>query len=122
MARLKLTSTIAALSAGLVLSVGAPSTAQAINDLVVHSFPSPYGGPYSRLTSDGAGNIYGTTQSSGNNGTIFELTTTGVFITLYTFHNGVDGQYPNSIFFDGTNGSLFGTTRAGGAHRDGVIF
>jgi uncharacterized repeat protein (TIGR03803 family) len=61
------------------------------------------------------GNLYGTTYEGGSNhgGSIFQLTPTGKFTTLYSFCSQVDcpdGLYPQSQLVQGTDGNLYGTT------------
>ena len=75
--------------------------------------------PYSLLTVDQGGNLYGTTFLSGaGNGTVFKLNREGdgwIFTTLYQFKGGNDGSgpYHGGVVF-GPDGSLYGTTAAGG--------
>jgi uncharacterized repeat protein (TIGR03803 family) len=72
-------------------------------------------------------NFYGTTQSSpnlyGQGGTVFQLTTTGIITTLYTFCaqlNCADGGSPMAGVFQGSDGNLYGTTRSGGVNDVGA--
>jgi uncharacterized repeat protein (TIGR03803 family) len=75
------------------------------------------------------GNLYGTTQSGGNEsdcyfpgcGTVFEITPSGQETILYRFKGGDDGVAPGSGLND-AGGSLYGTTGAGGTHGDGTVF
>jgi len=83
------------------------------------------------------GNLYGTTQYGGTNdlvngsgGTIFELTTNGVFTSLVSF-TGTNGAYlgasPNAALTLGTDGNFYGTTEMGGTNDfvnggDGTVF
>lgn len=68
------------------------------------------------------GCLYGTTLGPGpGNGTIFKITTSGVFTRLYTF-TGADGAVPRSGVIQGTDGNLYGTTQLGGAYNEGVVF
>lgn len=79
----------------------------------------PVGGPI----VDKAGNIYGTTSEGGTTGqgTIYEVSASGVETVLYSF-NGSDGYLPEpSLIFD-PEGNLYGTTINGGMHRGGVVF
>src|SRR5580704_4321826 len=69
---------------------------------------------------DAAGNLYGTTMTSGTDdvGTVFELTPTpeGWTETVrYSFRNEPDGNYPNSTLVMDRAGNLYGTTGNGGA-------
>jgi len=62
------------------------------------------------------GNLYGTTYSGGAyyNGTVFRVTTSGSFTTLYSFTGGADGGSPEAALVQGSDGSLYGTTFFGG--------
>jgi uncharacterized repeat protein (TIGR03803 family) len=74
--------------------------------------------PLGRLAADGSGNLYGTASVCGdyNRGTIFEITSAGSFIVLYTF--GADGSEGGNEPMGGVsrdrNGNLYGTTLFGG--------
>ena len=102
----------------LTLAVAAPVQAQTYT--VLHSFT---GGatdgafPSSPLTSDGAGNYYGTTQSGGtfDKGTIFKVDTSGRVTVAYSFTGGADGAAPRgNLIFHCCNGAIYGVTTAGG--------
>jgi uncharacterized repeat protein (TIGR03803 family) len=72
------------------------------------------------------GNLYGMTSVAGTfrGGTIFGITPKGVLTTLYSFCSQaqcLDGNGPQSLMQD-TNGMLYGTTAAGGAHGHGTAF
>jgi len=76
------------------------------------------------------GNFYGTTVEGGANvnsdvcdtsgnmcGTLFKVTSSGTFATLYSFcalSNCSDGGVPSSGLVQGTDGDFYGTTFAGG--------
>lgn len=72
------------------------------------------------------GNLYGTTEFGGDandDGTIFQITTSGLLTTLYTFTGGSDGSGPMAGLIQGTDGNLYGTAASGGdANLDGTIF
>ena len=75
--------------------------------------------PYSALTFDKAGNLYGTTQLGGayNQGAVFELTPTSGGWTetpLYSFTGGADGGQPTANVILDAAGRLYGTTTLGG--------
>jgi len=98
-------------------------------ETVLYSFTNNSGdgaNPETGVVMDNAGNLYGTTESGGNNpgdGIVFELKHSGSSWTesiLYSFTGGADGSRP----FDGLtiHGSrLYGTTIAGGS-GEGVVF
>ncbi|HLZ42248.1 MAG TPA: choice-of-anchor tandem repeat GloVer-containing protein [Candidatus Sulfotelmatobacter sp.] len=67
------------------------------------------------------GNLYGTTSSGGQGGndfgTLFEITTGGVFTHLFDFTGdvvGVAGAQPRTTLMEDTNGILYGLTSTGG--------
>lgn len=72
--------------------------------------------PNGNLALDGAGNLYGATETGGidNNGVIFELTPDGTFVTLYAFMGGADGSAPLGGVVRDADGNLYGTTQYGG--------
>jgi uncharacterized repeat protein (TIGR03803 family) len=90
--------------------------------------------PQSGVIRDAHGNLYGTTITGGsrfNEGTVFELSPppggNGPWseTVLYEFcanDNCIDGNQPlGGLTFD-SQGNLYGTTTAGGAHGQGVVF
>jgi uncharacterized repeat protein (TIGR03803 family) len=87
---------------------------------VIHSFAGSDGRyPYSGLTIDRNGNLYGTTELGGANdrGVVFELTSSGsgwTLTPLYSFQTGNDGGYPYAGVTIGPDGALYGTTTGGG--------
>ena len=95
---------------------------------VLHRFDGITDGSDPRgLIRDPAGNIYGVANSDtaeGNQGTIFELDTTGAFTLLYTFPGGSPGAGPTGRLTRDANGVFHGATLSGGdATCDcGVVF
>ena len=84
-------------------------------------------GPVAGLIQTASGDFYGTTKLGGLNcvpngcGTIFKLSSTGEFTTLYSFcaqPNCADGQYPSASLIQATDGNLYGTTQAAGANSN----
>jgi uncharacterized repeat protein (TIGR03803 family) len=86
-------------------------------------------GAYAPLLQAPGGDFYGVTTSGGIDtfqceggcGTIFKITPSGAFTTLYKFH-GNDGYGPSAGLTQGVNGNLYGTTTYGGAHGSGTVF
>jgi uncharacterized repeat protein (TIGR03803 family) len=97
------------------------------SESLIYSLPGSGVGPTNSLAWDAAGNLYGTTCTGGshNSGSVFKLTPSGgdwIPTTLYEFTGGNDGLCPyGSLVVDGS-GNIFGTTDAGGANQQGVIF
>jgi len=109
---------------GGTLGQGAVFKISAGVEKVIYSFtdfPFSVGG----LTADVNGTLYGTTTGGGtmNSGTIFQITPSGEESVLYNFTDGSDGGHPDSGpgLLD-VNGTLYGTTSAGGAHMSGTVF
>lgn len=90
--------------------------------------------PVAALIQDGAGNLWGTTEAGGSNGTgtVFKLTTAGALTTVHTFsaytatasgtYVNTDGSGPIGALVIGSDGSVYGTTYQGGTHGYGSIF
>jgi uncharacterized repeat protein (TIGR03803 family) len=73
------------------------------------------------------GNLYGATSEGGqfNAGTLFKITTAGVFSVVHTFcslANCADGKQPRYAPIQGSDGSLIGTTATGGTVGGGVVY
>ncbi len=95
-------------------------------ETVLHTFTANRDGahPYAGLTSDGQGNLYGTTYFGGKSGfgTIFKIDTTGKETVLHSFAGpeGVNPYFGSLVIDD--NGNLFGAASGGGLSHSGTIF
>jgi uncharacterized repeat protein (TIGR03803 family) len=115
-------------SIGTVFELSPTSTGNWI-EKVLYSFNTAADGaaPYAGLIWDAAGNLYSTTSLGGAyaNGTVFELSPTGVGNwtekVLFSF-NGTDGNDPQASLIMDAVGNVYGTTVEGGAHLDGTVF
>jgi uncharacterized repeat protein (TIGR03803 family) len=70
------------------------------------------------------GTLYGTTVNGGANnsaGTVFAISETGEETVLHSFGGPGDGVQPEAGLID-VKGTLYGTTRAGGAYDFGTVF
>jgi uncharacterized repeat protein (TIGR03803 family) len=100
---------------------------------VVYFFAGGAGGtnPFSGLTGDAAGNLFGTTYTGGNSnlGTVYELKAGAnnkySHIVLSSFKGGnTDGEYPYTapLLLD-SKGNIYGTTYQGGSqYNQGSVF
>jgi len=86
------------------------------HESVLHAFMGPDGAGPSWGLLDYNGNGYSTTIYGGVNGfgTIFELTSKGKEIRLYSFTGGADGAYPQSGLIVDKSGNMFSNTVFGG--------
>ena len=102
-------------------------------ETILHAFTGGSDGsmPDYGLTSDSAGNLYGTTVQGGDTsgicnplgcGTVFKLDLDNQLTTLYSFTDGADGLYPSFLTSD-ASGNLYGVAQSGYAQSPGgVIF
>jgi len=113
----------------LLVFSATPVRAQTLN--VLHGFNGAPDGsaPWSGLTRDAAGNLYGTTTYGGQYGygMVFKVAQRGSGWILYPLYNfprpnqGDDGAEPNAPVVIGRDGSLYGTTTTGGGNQ-GTVF
>jgi uncharacterized repeat protein (TIGR03803 family) len=114
----------AALTVALALAMMPAAEAQGFN--VIYNFTGGIDGanPHVGVTLDGAGNLYGSAYAGGlGYGTVFKLTHKGsgwVLSPLYSFQGkgANDGAGPDASLVIGKDGSLYGTTIAGGGNQD----
>lgn len=80
-------------------------------------------GPLGGLTFDGAGNLYGTTDSGGlyGEGTVYELTPSGSGWAKRTLYSFTDGYSVAGLILD-QSGNAYGTTQYGGCCFSGTVF
>ena len=104
-----------------IIFVLAVVAAQGQTYQVIHNFAGGLDGsePTSGVTSDAAGNLYGTTfEGDALTGTVYRLThkaSSWVLMPLYLFpYEGSGGSIPYARVIFGKDGSLYGTTAFGG--------
>jgi uncharacterized repeat protein (TIGR03803 family) len=81
--------------------------------------------PTAGLVQGTDGNFYGTTFEGGADltyGTVFQISSSGAFNSLYSFTNGIDGANPYAGLTQGANGAFYGTTVNGGSNNNGTVF
>ncbi len=86
---------------------------------------SPNGANPEGSLTDVRGTLYGTTYAGGKffdgDGTVFRITTSGTENVLHSFGYGADGAFPRATLID-MDGTLYGTTPAGGSYGNGSFF
>ncbi len=81
--------------------------------------------PLGGLVKHTDGSFYGMTSSGGsttNAGTIFKLTSAGVFSVIKRFNGTTEGKTPKGNLLVGNDGALYGITSAAGTYNAGTIF
>ena len=101
---------------------------------ILHSFVGSDGAgsdgsyPKGALVEASDGNFYGTCYSGGANGTgtVFRISTKGVFTKIYDFvaegASGGIGNYPRAGLIQASDGNLYGTAWDGGVYNSGTIY
>jgi len=104
---------------------------------VLHSFtgsqptgPTDGAQPFGEMILGRDGNFYGTTSGggAGNLGSVFQITPTGVYTTVYSFPNtgmtgaGTTGYQPRGTLLEGSDGNFYGTTPGGNAGGGGTVY
>jgi uncharacterized repeat protein (TIGR03803 family) len=92
----------------------------------LHTFTGGVDGqaPWAGLIQATDGNFYGTASlggANGDGGTVFQITPSGTFTTLYSFcslQNCADGKTPIGRLVQATDGTFYGTTYYGGTNPD----
>jgi len=77
------------------------------------------------VSSDASGNVYGTTNITGDHGVgnVFELTCCWNFTNLHDFAGGPnDGAFPMAPPVADAQGNIYGTTSSGGTYGQGVVW
>jgi uncharacterized repeat protein (TIGR03803 family) len=114
---------------GVVFKIHADGTGYT----VLHTFMGGTGDgatPLAGLSADASGNLYGTTENGGANGsgTVFKLAPDGstyTYAVLYNFcslASCADGSNPYGGVIVDADGNLYGTAFDGGANQEGVVF
>ena len=102
--------------------------------LTLHSFGNGTDGgrPLAAVLLGRDGNLYGTTNAGGTNGTgtLFQYTASGVYTTLYNFsaadsatnYENSDGASLGCALIEGSEGTFYGVAPSGGPNGNGTIF
>ncbi len=93
---------------------------------VVRNFSAATDGgyPYSGLMQDTDDNFYGITRSGGSKsgGTIYKLTTAGVYTVIHPIDYYNEGNTSSSVLVKADDGSFYAMTSLGGTFDCGIIF
>ncbi|MGO8696665.1 MAG: beta strand repeat-containing protein [Limisphaerales bacterium] len=108
-------------SAGTVFRVSAGGQFRSL-----YSFTNGADGasPQSGLVQGSDGDFYGTAYSGGSNGvgTVFKLSSSGLFSILYSFTGDNDGSFPEAALIQASDGCFYGTASQGGSNGFGTVF
>jgi uncharacterized repeat protein (TIGR03803 family) len=91
----------------------------------LYNFSESPGNPYSGVTFDRAGNLYGTLAQSSNYGAVYQLSRSGSTWTeniIHTFQADKDGYNPVASVILGKSGNLIGATDSGGPQGGGTVY
>jgi uncharacterized repeat protein (TIGR03803 family) len=93
---------------------------------LLHSFTNGVDGanPFAGVIQASDGNFYGASLEGvgASFGTLFRMTSSGVFTHLYAFGGGDDGGNPLASLVQGSDGNLYGTASMGGSNAAGTVF
>lgn len=109
--------------AGVVFRIGPSGSYTTLYSFT--NFPPDGSEPKAGLVLGSDGNFYGTTYGGGTNicgcGTVFRISPSGQYKTLYSF--GAPGQgEPGAGLVQGSDGNFYGTTELGGTNSLGTVF
>ncbi len=122
---------ILALAVGCFFAEGAQATTyKVVHDFCAKRHCTDGSNPWAPPVTDGADNWFGTATAGGDAGAgvVYELSLAGghsTYTRLYSFcakKNCADGKTPHGGLVIDTSGNLYGTTQAGGAGDNGVVF
>jgi uncharacterized repeat protein (TIGR03803 family) len=113
---------------GTIFKISADGTATVLYSFCTQTGCPDGATPYGGLVQAANGDFYGTAAGGAGlgYGTVFVMTPSGTLETLYNLCSGgppcTDGANPYATLIQGLNGSLYGTTTAGGAGNAGTVF
>lgn len=92
----------------------------------LHNFDETDGAePQSNLIQASDGDFYGTTYTggtAGGYGAAFKITAAGIFTTLHSFNDDIDGAAIVAGLVEGSDGNFYGTAQSGGPLDHGTFY
>jgi uncharacterized repeat protein (TIGR03803 family) len=115
------TSTGGANGAGTIFKITPAGVYTVLRNL---SYTPDGGNPKGSLVQYTDGNFYGTASTGGANsaGTIFKISSGGIFQVLKHLNASTNGSSPQCKLLIGSDGNFYGMTNVGGANNAGTIF
>jgi uncharacterized repeat protein (TIGR03803 family) len=106
---------------GTIFKVSTTGTFTLLRNLITHPDGSY---PYGALVVGTDGNLYGMNSSGGlfNGGTIFKISTSGIYTLIKDLTLATDGGNPEGNLFKGSDGLYYGMTYGGGTNLYGTAF
>lgn len=100
--------------------------ADAQTETNLHSFlgsPTDGADVRAKLVQGSDGNFYGTTYTGGttNLGTVFRISPSGTYTSLYSFGSSLTDGYNPAGLVQGRDGNFYGTAQHGGTNNHGTI-
>jgi uncharacterized repeat protein (TIGR03803 family) len=103
------------------------------SETILYSFavpPTDGNHPDAGLVQGTDGDFYGTTFYGGAGancgsdgcGTVFRISPSGTYTSLYSFGGSPDGAFPEAGLVQGSDGNFYGTTEGGGTNGAGAVF
>lgn len=106
---------------GTIFKIAANGTFTVLKHFISNSDGAlPYGG----LVQNGDGNLYGMNRAGGanNSGTIYKITTVGVYTVIHSLADATEGSSPCGSLIKAADGNLYGMASAGGTFGGGTAF
>ncbi|HVU86071.1 MAG TPA: choice-of-anchor tandem repeat GloVer-containing protein [Pirellulales bacterium] len=114
------------LAAALMPTIHGAAYADGYSFSTLVSFDATNGrNPAASVIIDGAGNLYGTTETGGTSsaGNVFEIAAgSNTATTLVSLNGFSDGRFPVASLISDGAGIFFGTASEGGSSGDGTVF
>jgi uncharacterized repeat protein (TIGR03803 family) len=106
---------------GVIFKISTSGTFTVLRNLTL---ATDGGYPFGTMIVGTDGSLYGTNSAGGvaNGGTIFKMTTAGVYTVLKALTLATDGGTPKGSLFKGSDGNYYGLNSDGGSNLFGTAF